>query len=151
MNRGLDPKRGTMKTVSQERKIGNARTSRQASVDHVAYDARRGEYALYLIERDIPDNAGEYLRHLQDKLLSYLNYILSGEMAIAHPDSIQKPVRFRFIYFEHLNDEVAHFMDLITSLLRTLDLQFDICVLSEPPSVASRELSGAAEPMDLKM
>ena len=140
-----------MKTIAKERKRENHIAAPRDVVDQVTYDPRRGEYDLYLIERDVPDNPEEYPRLLQEKLLRYLNYVLSGDMAMAYPESILKPVRFRFVYLDEVNEEIAHFMDLVSSLLRSLDIPFDIRVFSDTSCNMPGDLSAVSGPVELKM
>ena len=65
-----------------------------AVVDLIDWDAGSSEVVLTVIEERPWGSHAEQLPQLQEKLNSYLDYVLDGFMAEDYPEYGQKPVRF---------------------------------------------------------
>lgn len=71
-------------------------------VDLVSVDPLTGIVYLTLIEEREWGEAGKLLPDLQDKLNTYLEYVVSGQLSGDYPDLAGSSVAFRFHYLHEL-------------------------------------------------
>lgn len=62
-------------------------------IDLLTHDAKSGQVELVMFEPRPWDGGEEQLFQLQEKLNAYLSFVLDGEMAEAHPQLVDKPLR----------------------------------------------------------
>lgn len=62
-------------------------------IDLLTHDSSSGQVELVMFEPRPWDGGEEQLFQLQEKLNAYLSFVLDGEMAEAHPQLVDKPLR----------------------------------------------------------
>lgn len=62
-------------------------------IDLLTHDAESGQVELVMFEPRAWDGGEEQLFQLQEKMNAYLSFALDGEMAEAHPELVDKPLR----------------------------------------------------------
>jgi len=62
-------------------------------IDLITHDPESGQVELVMFEPRAWDGGEEQLFQLQEKMNAYLSFALDGEMAEAHPELVNKPLR----------------------------------------------------------
>lgn len=62
-------------------------------IDLLTHDVASGQVELVMFEPRPWDGGEEQLFQLQEKLNAYLSFVLDGELAEAHPQLVDKPLR----------------------------------------------------------
>ena len=121
--------------MSSEHSIqGPAGVQNPAVLDLVTHDPVTGLVTFVMIE-DRPWNGGEkQLFQIQEKINSYLSFILDGEMAESHPQFVGKPVALQLDCPDYPNDPVIDFLDRIQQQLEKESISFTLRVREKVPS-----------------
>ena len=105
---------------------GERRGVEHASViDLLTHDAKSGQVELVMFEPRPWDGGEEQLFQLQEKLNAYLSFALDGEMAEAHPQLVDKPLRVVLRCLEVPSRAVVEFLSQVREqiALQGIDLE----------------------------
>lgn len=101
MNLSIQPRKSAMPHGNESlMPHGNNRTNQQDVTKLVTFDSEDREYVFHLVEDLNRDSTREQLLQVQDRVLNYLEYAFSGDMARDFPDSMLSPFRFQLYCFE---------------------------------------------------
>jgi hypothetical protein len=100
------------------------------SVDLVV--ARRdGTVVLSMFEERPWDGSEERLRQLEEKVNSYLSFVLDGHMAEQHPDIDPKQIQIRLDYTGQMDARTRALLPSIELTLAEYGIDFAICHMRE--------------------
>jgi hypothetical protein len=94
------------------------------TVDLVTYDPASGEFALIMTEDREWDGSADRVLQLQEKINTYLSFLLDGQMAREYPESVGKPVRIQLDCVAEPDGNAAHFIELVREKLRSERIRF---------------------------
>ena len=100
------------------------------SVDLVV--ARRdGTVVLSMFEERPWDGSEERLRQLEEKVSSYLSFVLDGHMAQQHPDIVAKQVQIQLNYLGKMDSRTRELLPSIELTLAEYGIDFQIAHMRE--------------------
>jgi hypothetical protein len=94
----------------------------------VTFDSENNEYVFHLVEDLKRDSTREDLLQVQDKVLNYLEYAFSGDMARDFPDSMLSPFRFQLYCFEYPRGLAKVMIEDTANRLKNLGIGFRVTV-----------------------
>jgi hypothetical protein len=94
----------------------------------VTFDTEDNEYVFHLVEDLKRDSTREQLLQVQDKVLKYLEYSLSGDMVRDFPDSMVRAFRFQLYCFEHPRGLAKNMIEDTAQRLKNLGIGFRMTV-----------------------
>jgi hypothetical protein len=94
----------------------------------VTFDTEDNEYVFHLVEDLKRDSKREQLLQVQDKVLKYLEYALSGDMARDFPDAMLRAFRFQLYCFQHPQGLAKQMIEDTAHRLKRLGIGFRVTV-----------------------
>jgi hypothetical protein len=103
-------------------------------IDVIAEDTKTGEVVLVMDEPSEWNGSDEQLLALQERFNAYVSFLLDGELAEAHPELVDKPVRIE-LRCTHVPDARAlELLGLIHDRLTFQEIKLEVIVTNDPPS-----------------
>jgi len=102
-------------------------------IDALAHDPATDDVVMTMVEPRPWDESDARVFELQEKMNSYLSFVLDGELNEQLPQLAGKRVRLQLDCLQPPNQKVAHFIEIIQRQVALLGLEFAVRVVSDLP------------------
>jgi hypothetical protein len=101
-------------------------TLEDASTVDLVVQKRDGSVVLAMFEDRPWDGSDERLRELEEKVNSYLAFVLEGHMRRQHPEIEADQVTIRLDYFNRMDERTRSLLPMIQATLKEYGIDFAI-------------------------
>jgi hypothetical protein len=108
-----------------------SKPDRIGTIDVIGQDPKTGDVVLVMNQPDEWVDSDEQLLALQERFNAYVSFLLDGEMAEAHPELADKPVRIE-LRCAHIPDTRAlELLGLIHDQLAFQEIKLEVVVRND--------------------